>query len=254
MKQPLLVAMSNQKGGVGKSAVTILLASYLHYVKGKNVAIVDCDSLQHSVSHMRKRDIQTVEKTERYKQMMMSQWESIRKKAYPVIESTPAEVRTKIDELLDTDMALDVILVDLPGSLSSDGVFKTVINMDYVLVPLVADRMIMQSTLSFATAVLDYLKGRKDRDEIPLKDFYFFWNKVDKRVSTEVYDAYRHIMERLRLKVLHTVLPESRRFDKELSMKEKPFFRCTLFPPPAKMLKGSCIDELADELCEKLKL
>ncbi|MCD7900229.1 MAG: hypothetical protein LUH22_10255 [Bacteroides sp.] len=88
---------------------------------------------------------------------------------------------------------------------------------------------------------------------IPLKDFYFFWNKVDRRASTEVYDAYRKIMDRLNLKVFKTVLPESRRFDKELSLKGKPFFRSTLFPPPAKMLKGSYIDELAEELCETLK-
>jgi cellulose biosynthesis protein BcsQ len=251
MKQALLVAMSNQKGGVGKSTVTILLASYLHYVKDKNVAIIDCDTLQHSVSHMRKRDMQTVEKTDEYKQLMMQQWEKVRKKAYPVVESSPAGAMDRISELMETDPALDIILIDLPGSLSSDGVFRAIINMDYVLTPIVADRIVMQSTMSFATAVLDYLRGKQG---IPLKDFYFFWNKVDRRASTEVYDAYRKIMERLNLKVLATVIPESRRFDKELSMKGKPFFRSTLFPPPAKMLRGSCIDELADELCETLKL
>lgn len=249
MKQTLLVAMSNQKGGVGKSTVTILLASYLHYVKGKNVAIVDCDTLQHSVSYMRKRDMQTVEKTDEYKQLMMTQWGKIGKKAYTVVESSPAEARSKIGELIEAIPDLDIILVDLPGSLSSDGVFKTIINMDYVLTPIVADRIVMQSTMSFATAVLDYLKGKP---EIPLKNFFFFWNKVDKRASTEVYDAYKKIMDRLNLKVLKTVIPESRRFDKELSMKGKPFFRSTLFPPPAKMLKGSEIDELAEELCKTL--
>jgi cellulose biosynthesis protein BcsQ len=251
MKQTVLVAMSNQKGGVGKSSVTVLLASYLHYVKGKNVAIVDCDTLQHSVSHMRKRDMQTVEKSNEYKQLMMVQWEKIKKKAYTVVDSTPADARSKISELLEANPDLDIILVDLPGSLSSEGVFKTIINMDYVLTPIVADRIVMQSTMSFATAVLDYLKGKPD---IPLKDFLFFWNKVDKRASTEVYDTYCKIMERLNLNVMKTVLPESRRFDKELSMKGKPFFRSTLFPPPQKILKGSCIDELVDELCEIIKL
>lgn len=251
MKQTVLVAMSNQKGGVGKSSVAVLLASYLHYVKGKNVAVVDCDTLQHSVSHMRKRDMQTVEKTDEYKQLMMIQWEKVEKKAYTIVDSTPAEARSKISGLLEASPDLDIILIDLPGSLSSEGVFKTIINMDYVLTPIVADRIVMQSTMSFATAVLDYLKGKPD---IPLKDFLFFWNKVDKRASTEVYDTYRKIMERLNLRVLKTVLPESRRFDKELSMKGKPFFRSTLFPPPQKLLKGSFIAELVEELCETIKL
>lgn len=251
MKQTVLVAMSNQKGGVGKSSVTVLLASYLHYVKGKNVAIIDCDTLQHSVSHMRKRDMLAVEKTDEYKQLLMVQWEKIKKKAYTIVDSTPAEARGKISELLEANPDLDIILVDLPGSLSSEGVFKTIINMDYVLTPIVADRIVMQSTLSFATAVLDYMKGKPD---IPLKDFLFFWTKVDRRADTEVYDAYQRIMVRLNLKVLKTVLPESRRFDKELSMKGKPFFRSTLFPPPRKMMKGSSIDELVNELCEIIKL
>lgn len=220
-------------------------------MKEKNVAIIDCDTLQHSVSHMRKRDMQTVEKSDEYKQLMMAQWERIRKKAYTIVDSSPAEARNKINELLETNTDLDIILVDLPGSLSSEGVFKTIINMDYVLTPIVADRMVMQSTMAFATAVLDYLKSKP---EIPLKDFLFFWNKVDRRASTEVYDAYRKIMERLNLSTLKTVLPESRRFDKELSMQGKLFFRSTLFPPPARMLKGSGIDELSEELCETLKL
>ena len=38
-KEPLFVALSNQKGGVGKSTLTVLLASYFHYHKAKNVPI-----------------------------------------------------------------------------------------------------------------------------------------------------------------------------------------------------------------------
>ena len=58
MAQPILIAVSNQKGGVGKSTLTILLASCLHYDKGVEVAVVDCDTHQHSLSNMRNRDMQ----------------------------------------------------------------------------------------------------------------------------------------------------------------------------------------------------
>lgn len=37
------VAFSTQKGGAGKNTLTVLAASYLHYVKGFNVAVIDCD-------------------------------------------------------------------------------------------------------------------------------------------------------------------------------------------------------------------
>ena len=33
-KEPLLIAIASQKGGVGKSVFTVLLASILHYRKG----------------------------------------------------------------------------------------------------------------------------------------------------------------------------------------------------------------------------
>ena len=42
-EKELLVAIASQKGGVGKSVFTVLLASVLHYRKGLRVAVVDCD-------------------------------------------------------------------------------------------------------------------------------------------------------------------------------------------------------------------
>lgn len=54
-KEPLFISFSNQKGGVGKSAFTVLMASYFNYVLKKNVAIIDCDSPQHSINEDRER-------------------------------------------------------------------------------------------------------------------------------------------------------------------------------------------------------
>ena len=43
-KEPLFVALSNQKGGVGKSTLTVLLASYFHYHKAKNCLLYTSDA------------------------------------------------------------------------------------------------------------------------------------------------------------------------------------------------------------------
>lgn len=56
-KETVYVALCNQKGGVGKSAMTILLAGYYHYLKGLNVAVVDCDYPQFSLVRMKERDM-----------------------------------------------------------------------------------------------------------------------------------------------------------------------------------------------------
>jgi cellulose biosynthesis protein BcsQ len=37
MKEPLFMAFSTQKGGTCKTTLTVLVASYLHYLKGYNV-------------------------------------------------------------------------------------------------------------------------------------------------------------------------------------------------------------------------
>ena len=60
-KNPLFVAVSNQKGGVGKSTMLVTLASLLNYSMGKNVAIVDCDATQRSLFNLRERDMEMVE-------------------------------------------------------------------------------------------------------------------------------------------------------------------------------------------------
>ena len=37
------VAFSTQKGGAGKSTITVLAVYYMHYVKGFIVAVIECD-------------------------------------------------------------------------------------------------------------------------------------------------------------------------------------------------------------------
>ena len=49
MSETKFVALSPQKGGAGKTTLTVLMASYLHYVRGIDVAIIDCDFPQYSI-------------------------------------------------------------------------------------------------------------------------------------------------------------------------------------------------------------
>ena len=87
-KETLYVAFSTQKGGVGKTTFTVLVASYLYYLKGHNVAVVDCDYPQHSISAMRKRDAEQVNGDEYYKQLafqpVQRHWERKRTRCFAV--------------------------------------------------------------------------------------------------------------------------------------------------------------------------
>ena len=61
------ISFSTQKGGVGKSTFTTLVASLLHYRMGYNVAVMDCDYPQYSLHRMREQDLKTVMNNEHFK-------------------------------------------------------------------------------------------------------------------------------------------------------------------------------------------
>ncbi len=50
------------------------------------------------------------------------------------------------------------------------------------------------------------------------------------------------------------MIPDLCRYDKELSSRTRTYFRCSLLPPPAGQLKGSGLQELANELIVKFNL
>ena len=84
MKEATYVAISTQKGGAGKTTLTVLVASYLHYVKVYNVAVVDCDFPQYSIHDMRKRDMKAVMEDGHYKVLAYEQLKRLKKNPYTI--------------------------------------------------------------------------------------------------------------------------------------------------------------------------
>jgi hypothetical protein len=52
---------------------------------------------------------------------------------------------------------------------------------------------------------------------------------------------------------MKTVLPDSKRFRREMTGGHKPVFRSTLFPVDKSLLKGSNVEELVTEFCQTVK-
>lgn len=86
-----------------------------------------------------------------------------------------------------------------------------------------------------------------------LRGIHMFWNRMDKRVSKDLYNGYTEIFRSLKLPVLETVIPSAERYKKDSGMKG-PLFRSTLFPPSSSAMKGSSLDLLAAEIETILKL
>jgi cellulose biosynthesis protein BcsQ len=248
-KETLFIAFSTQKGGMGKTTLTVLAASYLHYVKGYSVAVVDCDYPQHSIAEMRERDVEQVMHDNHYKRMAHVQFTALRREAYTVEECRAPEAMRVAEQLQAAD-APDFIFFDLPGTLNSTGVVKTLAAMDYIFVPVSADRVVLESTLQFAATLNDNLitTGKSN-----IKGLSLIWNMVDGREKSELYHAYDQAIGELGLHVLKTVLPDSKRFRRELTGGHKPVFRSTLFPVDRSLLKGSNVEELVNEVLEIVK-
>jgi ATPases involved in chromosome partitioning len=251
-KETLFVAFSTQKGGMGKTALTVLMASQLHYTKGYHVGVIDCDYPQHSIGEMRKRDTDLVMKDEYFKLQAYRQFSTLGIKAYPIKECTADKAIDTAEELIRTsDKDYDIIFFDLPGTLNSPGVILTLASMDYVFTPVSADRVVLESTLQYAAMLNDNLIIPKKGN---LKGLYLFWNMVDGREKTALYEAYEKVIAKLELNMLKTILPDSKRFRREVSDQRKSVFRSTLLPADKALLKGSNIEELTDEICQTINL
>ncbi|MDP4201128.1 MAG: ParA family protein [Bacteroidota bacterium] len=251
-KETLFVAFATQKGGMGKTAITVLTASYLHYTKGYHVAVIDCDYPQHSIVEMRKRDTELVMKDDYFKGLAYRQFSTLGIKAYPVKECTlDMAIPTAMKMTEQSEKHYDIIFFDLPGTLNTPGVIRTLAAMDYLFTPVSADRLVLESTLQYAIMLTENLIAPRKGN---IKGLYLFWNMVDGREKTPLYGAYEKAIAELDVSILKTFLPDSKRFRKEVSDERKTVFRSTLFPVDKMLLKGSHIAELVNEICQILHL
>jgi cellulose biosynthesis protein BcsQ len=249
-KEPIYVAFSTQKGGAGKTTLTVLVASYLHYEMGYHVAIIDCDFPQHSIHSMRERDLNMALEDEFYKGMAYEQFSRLDKKAYPVVESNTFDAVADAEKLAEeSDTGFDIIFFDLPGTMNNKDLIHTLANMDYLIAPIAASRVVMESTLDYMISVRDNIIATGKTN---IKAMYLLWNLVDGREKSELYEVYEGVIRELDFPLLKTFLPNAVRFRREQNIEHKPMFLSTLFPPDKSLLKGSNIDALTDELLELL--
>lgn len=250
--QPLCIAFSSQKGGVGKTTFTALAASTLHYRLGYNVAVFDADFPQHSMVRMKTRDLAMVMENEHLKRAAFKQFSTINKKAYPIIQC-------KADSVLDTayefaessEFPIDVMFFDLPGTVNTPGILNALAGMHHLFTPITADRVVMESTLIFTQLMQDVIMKKGDT---LLKSINLFWNQVDGRERTALYNIYDQLMEDLGLHLMVSRIMSSTRFRKESELGARTVFRSTLMPPDERLMKACRLDQFMSEFLRIVQL
>ena len=85
------VGFGSQKGGIGKSTIAEVLASYLYYEKNIKLLIMDCDYAQHSFYRLRERDKKAVEESTALQEKLKAYIRKTGKRSYRVLKAKPQE-------------------------------------------------------------------------------------------------------------------------------------------------------------------
>ncbi|GET47159.1 ParA family protein [Capnocytophaga felis] len=251
-KNTKFVSFSTQKGGVGKTTFTVLVASLLHYRMGHNVAVLDCDYPQYSLSRMREQDLKTVMQNEHFKHTVHKQFSQINKKAYPIITCKPNEAIERAQSFLaENPFQIDVVLFDMPGTVNTAGVLTVLSQMHHIFSPITADRVVIESTLSF-TEVLSNIIAKNTQSAI--ESVHLFWNQVDGREKSPLYKIYEKVIADLNLPLMNAYISDSKRFRKDGTDNQKWAFRSTLLPANERLMKGCHLDDFITEFIQIVSL
>lgn len=151
----------------------------------------------------------------------------------------------------NNDSAFDVVLFDLPGTLNAEGMIYTLSSIDHLFIPMKADNVVMESTLTFAKMLSERLILNSSTTTT---DLHLFWTMIDKRERTPLYDQYENVINILGLKVMETHIPARSKFSKEIYLGAEAAYRSTLFAPDRSFVRDCMIDELVKEICGIIKL
>lgn len=250
MNKPIKVAFASPKGGVGKTILTVLTASYLHYQRGYNVAVVDCCYPEHGIGFLRKNEIERIEKDSHYYHKAQQQFTTIPKKTYAIIDTRVETALWETEALRE----VDIIFFDIPVLMSVDGTVELLAAMDYIVYPLTSGSWIMNATQQFAETMNQYVvtTGKSH-----VKAMYLLRNMVRGNDGAAFHAACQTIADETGTLLLATTLPHSSHFQKNVFYKEKQeVCVSTIFPFDRKfagMLGGLMqeLEQIVKEPCGK---
>jgi chromosome partitioning protein len=126
----MVIIIGNQKGGAGKSTLTVLLANYLTATKNCTVTVLDMDYQQSVSQKFEKAKI--LENEEPYQVLSYNLHD------FPQMEETLKQ------------NPKDIVLIDLPGKLDDDGLIRVFKAAEIAICPFSYDEFSFESTVPFA--------------------------------------------------------------------------------------------------------
>ena len=182
-----VISVAHRKGGIGKTSITLHLATALATEKNKKVIVLDTDSQQSAYS---------------YRQFEENSYPDI-EPPYPIEVVRPKHL---FDEIRHLREKYDVIFIDVPRLTegSEDSQLSTAITYcDYVLIPIVAGDLEGLSTIEFVKLIQEIGRYKAEKDFS--FSYYGFLNKRNRRSEN---DQAVEFMKKLGLPMFDTSLSD----------------------------------------------
>lgn len=186
------ISVSSQKGGVGKSIITMALANRLAYQCGYKVLIVDCDVPQISILSNLRTELKLFEII-KSKKAGNNQLTTFEREWAKEFENSIAKHKTGIDVISIDDPRIkrnfrnidslskeyDIILYDLPGTLKEVKLLQEMLRFNFVFIPI--EPCSSSGSKSISTAAgLSILKDKYlPSTPVKLEEIFLFFNKVN---------------------------------------------------------------------------
>lgn len=241
MSNPLYLAIASPKGGVGKTSLTVLAASILHYHRGYDVVVVDCNHPVHTIARLRQQ-----ESEELNRQSLMRLKHRTPCTSYPIICAPVREALNRVERHC-ADNPPRCILFDLPPLMRTEGTVELLSAMDAVVFPVTGSPMDMEAVRRFidilGEQILTMGKGN-------IREFYLLRNMVQAWEREDADERCRSLADETGALLMQTSLSHSRLYRPFFSERKRGI--CTLFPPHGGKLSQLC-NGLGDELHEILQ-
>jgi len=165
----MIIEIGNQKGGAGKSTLSLSLANYLSIDIKCPVTVVDMDYQQSIIQKYEKAKL--LENDEPYEV------------APATLESFPLLKKRVFDPNPN-----QVILIDLPGKLDDDGLLEVFAAADLMICPFAYDEFTFVSTVHFALVI------KRLKPDMPL---IFVPNRIKSNAKFEIMEEVNEQLAKL---------------------------------------------------------